>query len=193
MEVDLNLQVDQGEQARAAQLMEGEANEDRHGPEISSKEPIKEYTVISVEETKGMQIDSSNPSLYSDFKDSCMISVSQMNNCNNDELLNIESITATIPSLDLNYEDAPLGLKYLVPSTPACHYILRSLDKKHVIPKPDGGLGPSSSQAFKRKARGRKSNLSKAQVKAKYDVADGKQMSIPGALRAENPKENVIK
>jgi len=122
---------------------------------------------------------------------------SPQKNCCNDDPLNIESLTAAIPSIDLNCEDvSPNGLGPVL-SSPVCHYNLRSLDKKHgrkfEIPDQVGGLAPSSSQVFIRKARGRKSNLSKAQVKAKFDVADGKQMSIPGALRAANPLENVLK
>jgi len=44
-----------------------------------------------------------------------------------------------------------------------------------------------------KKSRGRKSYLSKAQVKAKFDVADGKQMSTPEVLKAVKPCEEVIK
>ena len=41
--------------------------------------------------------------------------------------------------------------------------------------------------------RGRKSDLSKAQVRAKMDVADGKQMSISGVLRAVKPYVEAVK
>lgn len=107
--------------------------------------------------------------------------------------IHVDNITAAIPSINLNCEDDPPKVDKNVTPSFACHYNLRSLDKKPANFEPVEGLGLSSPQSFKRKARGRKSNLSKAQVKAKFDVADGKQMSIHGALRAMNPSENVIK
>jgi len=55
------------------------------------------------------------------------------------------------------------------------------------------GLGLYPSQGPQRGKRGRKSNLSKAKLKAKIDVADGKQFSIPGVLRAVQTPEPVKK
>ena len=95
----------------------------------------------------------------------------------------IENISAVMPSLDLNCEDvsphpAPSALH------PSCPYNLRSLDSKPVSSESVGGLGLFPSPSQKRKKRGRKSKLSMAQIKAKFDVADGKQQSITGVLRA---------
>jgi len=110
---------------------------------------------------------------------------------------NIEQIIADIPSIDLNSEVISLDFLVTGGSTPARIYNLRSLSKK-TDPSPDlgdpvGGLGPSSSKPSQNKGRGRKSELSKAQVKAKLDVADGKQRLISGVLRAAKPPEAVIK
>lgn len=112
--------------------------------------------------------------------------------CNNVNIC-IENITAALPTIDLNCEEPPLASALLVPS-PSRPYNLRSLSKKSDVSlascEPVGGLGPSSSCSVK-KGRGRKTNLSKAQVKAKIDAADGKQMLISGALRAVKPLKLV--
>ena len=50
-----------------------------------------------------------------------------------------------------------------------------------------GGLASNPVVIGARKLRGRKSNLSKAQSKTVVDIADGKQMSLTGVLRAERP------
>ena len=76
---------------------------------------------------------------------------------------------------------------------PESHYNLRSLDKKPEAVDTIGGIGMEIPQASRKKTRGRKSLLSKAQVKAKYDMEDGKQMSISGVLRAAKPCEKVSK
>ena len=68
------------------------------------------------------------------------------------------------------------------PSDPAdTGYFLRSSQK------PLLGLGKNSASG--RKGRGRKSNLSKAQSRAKDDLLGGKQISIEKALRAEQAKK----
>jgi len=61
-------------------------------------------------------------------------------------------------------------------------YFLRSC-KKAI----SSGLGKSSPPA--RKGRGRKSNLHKAQSRARVDLMEGKQLSIEKALRAVNAKK----
>eukprot|EP00253_Pinus_taeda_P024932 PITA_24932 len=85
----------------------------------------------------------------------------------------IEIISAAIPSLDLNCEGASTN-----PIPPAHHptfpYNLRSLDNKPNPLDTVGGIGFSPPPSLKRKKRGRKSNLSMAQIKGKHDVADGK-------------------
>ena len=48
-----------------------------------------------------------------------------------------------------------------------------------------GGLASDPMACGPRKLRGRKSNLSKAQLQAVVDIAYGKQLSIPRVLRAE--------
>ena len=103
----------------------------------------------------------------------------------------VENITAAIPSIDLNCEDEPPEEAKLVSASLICHYNLISLDKKPERLGSFGGIGRTSPQI--KKVRGRKSSLSNAKVRAKIDVADGKQMTIHGALRAVNPQETVIK
>lgn len=194
MDVDINQEGKSKEPALEGPPGRKEAVEDHRRSKNLIKEPNNEPTIIIIEDSNGMQLDSSNPSLFPlEIKDACLIPGFKINNCNLDEQLNVDNIIAVIPSLDLNCDDDPNKKEDSVPSSSVCHYNLRSLDKKLVILDSIGGLGLTSPQTFKRKARGRKSNLSKAQVKANFDVADGKQMSIPGALRAVNPYENVIK
>jgi len=65
-------------------------------------------------------------------------------------------------------------------------YFLRSCNKKG-----EGGLGKDPTPM--RRGRGRISNLSKAQSKAKNDLRDGKQISIERALRAVNARKYVKK
>lgn len=104
----------------------------------------------------------------------------------------INSISAAMPSLDLNCEDAWPPLVPPVPHT-QCPYNLRSLGGKSGKPGVVGGLGQSTSQGSAKNKRGRQSHLSKAKLKAKLDVADGKQYSIPGVLRAVQPHDYVVK
>lgn len=104
----------------------------------------------------------------------------------------IEIISADIPSLDMNCvgfspEPCPLVLN------PICPYNLRSLDNKPDPFTSVGSIDSSLPQSMIRKKRGRKSNLSMAQVKAKHDVADGKQQLIPGALRVVQGPDIVLK
>lgn len=74
-----------------------------------------------------------------------------------------------------------------------CPYNLRSHDCKHVITDSVGGIGELLSQGQFKNKRGRKSNLAKGKINAKFDVVDGKQQSITGVLRAVQTPENVIK
>ena len=67
-------------------------------------------------------------------------------------------------------------------------YNLRSSVKKPWEGEAIGGLESSDVPVGPRKLRGRKSNLSKAQVKAKLDISDGKQWSLSRVLRsAQSP------
>ena len=104
----------------------------------------------------------------------------------------IENISAAIPSLDLNCEGVSSNL---IPPVhhPTCPYNLRSLDIKPDPLDTMGGIGLSPTLSQKRKKRGRKSNLSMAQIKSRHDVADGKQQSITGALRAVQAPKNFLK
>ena len=106
--------------------------------------------------------------------------------------ISIEDISAAMPSLDLNFEGVSLNP---APSAlhPSCPYNLRSLDSKPISSGLVGGIGFLPSQSQKRKKRGQKSNLSMAQIKAKFDIADGKHKSITGVLRAVQGPENVVK
>ena len=60
-------------------------------------------------------------------------------------------------------------------------YFLRSCQK------PSSGLGKNPSPV--RKGRGRKTNLFKAQSRAREDLLGGKQISIEKALRVEQAKK----
>jgi len=152
---------------------------------------------IPVSEPTGMQQDPVNLSLNPESNvDFMTMGTPPINRCN-DDLLNIDNLTAAIPSIELNCEDGSHVSLEPSSSPPVRHYNLRSLRKKPnsnpEILESVGGLGTVSSRSFKKKVRGRKSNLSKAQVKAKFDMADGKQLSIPGALRAAVTPEAIIK
>lgn len=104
----------------------------------------------------------------------------------------IDSISAAMPSLDLNCEDVWPPLIPSIPHIP-CPYNLRYLGGKSGSSGSVGGLGEMGPQGLSKNKRGRKSNLSKAKLKAKLDVANGKQHSITGVLRAVQTPENVIK
>ena len=119
--------------------------------------------------------------------DNCSVSMNILSSChlshNDDHITNIEpdkispeinSILDALPSLDLNCEDAWPPLVPPASHTP-CPYNLRSMGGKSGSSGVVGGLGHSSSQAPAKNKRGRHSHLSKAQFKAKLDVADGKQ------------------
>lgn len=110
---------------------------------------------------------------------------------------NTESLPEVSPTSKLNSEvPSKINLE-TNSSTVTRQYNLRSLHKtpahKNELNETVGGLSTETSKGTSIKGRGRKSLLSKAQVKAKYDVVDGKQMSIPGALRAAKTSEMVIK
>lgn len=116
-------------------------------------------------------------------------------------ILGEEDLAPNIPLLDLSLadfptvlEDTPLVLVDLDPGdtheedyqSPSesqdSGYFLCSC-KKAI----SSGLGKSSPPA--RKGHGRKSNLHKAQSRAKVDLLEGKQLSIEKALRAVNAKK----
>ena len=97
-----------------------------------------------------------------------------------------------MPSLDLKCEEKWPPLVSPVQHTP-CPYNLRSMGLKLGPSGVVGGLGHSTSHGFAKNKRGRKSDLSKAKLKAKLDVADGKQHYIPGVLRVVQTPESVIK
>ena len=55
-----------------------------------------------------------------------------------------------------------------------------------------GGLELDSVSVGSRKLRGGKSNLSKAQLKAFIDIADGNKQSLSGVLRAyQTPPQGI--
>ena len=69
----------------------------------------------------------------------------------------------------------------------APHYNLRPLATRARKGFVVGGLSSDPNPFGPRKARGRNSELSKAQLKAKIDIADGKQKSLFGVLRVALP------
>lgn len=155
------------------------------------------------EDSKGMNLDPlSSPNLISDSFNKCLVPDSancMPENIDSIKILegeNVETcidlISAAIPALDLNCEGCSSEPPPLVP-LPSCPYNLRSLDHKSDPQSSVGGIDQALPQSQPRKKRGRKSSLSMAQVKAKHDVADGKQLSIPGALRAVQGPEKVPK
>lgn len=174
--------------------------------EISlAKAELPEGSTLPSDGAMGMCIDPSSPPLHnSDSMDLCL---DMSNTCTHDHSNNIdrtlksdekpdgpgiEDLSAAMPSLDLNSDRVSLEPG---PSTvfPPCPYNLRSLDNKPITSVSVGGIGSLPSHSQSRKKRGRKSNLSMAQLKAKFDVADGKQQSITVALRAAQAPEEVIK
>ena len=126
-------------------------------------------------------------------KDACLNSNSHSHS--SDVHTRVDSITSSIPKINLNCEEILNEICEVKtsPSKSTCHYNLCSLDKKLVSGEPVEGLGMDTSQASLRKPKGRNSYLSMAQVKEKFDVADGKQLSIPGVLRAAKPCKGVTK
>lgn len=104
----------------------------------------------------------------------------------------IDTLSAAMPSLDLNSDDKWPPLGHPVPQTP-CPYNLRSMVGKSGPSVSVGGLGVMASQSLPKNKRGIISDLSKAKLKAKLDVADGKQYSIPGVLRVVQNPGSVIK
>jgi len=105
---------------------------------------------------------------------------------------NVDTIAEALPDLDINceYQWPPLSHSA---ARSLCPYNLRSMGGKQSDSGTLGGLGQTSSQSCSKNKRGRKSDMSKAKLKAKPDVADGKQYSIPGVLRAAHPPERVKK
>ena len=70
-------------------------------------------------------------------------------------------------------------------------YNLRPLANRKGKGQAVGGIALDPVVIGPRKLRGRKSLLSKAQFKAVIDIADGKQKTFPGVLRAEPPPPPV--
>ena len=92
-------------------------------------------------------------------------------------------VMAEFPTIDLE-PDLVTHLEEPCPSpidSADSGYFLRSSQK------PSLGLGKNSSLV--RRGRGRKTNLFKAQSRAKEDLLGGKQISIEMALRAEKSKK----
>ena len=81
--------------------------------------------------------------------------------------LAMESIITTIPKLSID----------IVP------YNLRPREKKLLEKELFGGLGKLPSIEKVKKLKGRKFDLSKAQLKAITNIVDGRQLSLKGALR----------
>lgn len=63
------------------------------------------------------------------------------------------------------------------------HYNLRPQDKRELSNEPVGGLGFLQESIAPPKTSSRKMNISKAQIKAKHDIVDGKKLSLKGSLR----------
>lgn len=103
-----------------------------------------------------------------------------------------ESLSGELPFPDLKCAQTWPPLTPPAQNVP-CPYNLRSMGIKHDQSEACSGLGHYPSLGPQRGKRGRKSDLSKAKLKAKIDVADGKQFSIPGVLRAVQTPEPVKK
>lgn len=168
-------------------------------PGICAQGSSEDPAVTLLEDTKGMRLESSNTSLFLSLetKDACLNSSAIISK---GQILadhaQVDSIIMSIPQLNLNCERVldKKSEEKCVPLFVAKHYNLCSHDKKPVSMEPVGGLGMDLTLSSMQKPRGRKSNLSKAQVKAKFDMVDGKKMSIPGVLRVVKPcMEEVIK
>ena len=104
----------------------------------------------------------------------------------------IESLDSIITSFPPSSFPSPIDVvpepdPYLsgIPKSPA--YNLRSLMNRPWRREAIGGLESNHVPFGPRKLRGRKSNLSKAQLKHKIDIADGKHRSLSGVLRAVQP------
>ena len=77
-----------------------------------------------------------------------------------------------------------------IPPEDSCHSPPDSADSGYFLRsclKPSSGLGKLSPPV--RRGRGRKTNIFKAQSRAKEDLLGGKQLSIEKALRAEQAKK----
>lgn len=204
METEIQMEVQPSEHVHQENQVTS-TDKESNLEKVSAKEHLPERTSQPSEGVMGMCSDSSIPPVHIvESMDVCMehslsnnfVSSLKKNSILNHEEINvrpvIEDISAALPSLDLNSEGVSNdpGPSALLPS---CPYNLRSLDQNAITHVSVGGIGPLPSQSQSRKKRGRKSNFSMAQIKAKFDVADGKQQSIPGALRAAHPLEEVIK
>ena len=146
-----------------------------------------------------MQLDLIIPSLSPSLsiKDVILNSCAHASNCpiSVSDYTHVDSIITSIPKIDLNCEGVP-GEEEGVRRGPlpgSNYYYLCSHDKKSTPLETVWGLGMDLSLSNKRKSRGRKTNLPKAQIRAKIDIADGKQMSISEVLRVANPCVEVEK
>ena len=107
----------------------------------------------------------------------------------------LDSIITSIPDLSIDpCPQLPSGLDELPPSERERKlYNLIPREKKVSLLEVVEGLGNLADSPSKPKLRGRKYNLSKAQLKAKLDIADGKQISLTGVLRVVQASGNVHK
>lgn len=100
--------------------------------------------------------------------------------------LALDSIITSIPILNLSGPSS-VGSGLPIPSViylDKPHYNLLPQEKRDHPNDPVGGLNLLYDTVGPPKTWGRKSNLSKAQLKAKLDIADGKQISLKGSLGA---------
>lgn len=113
------------------------------------------------------------------------LSVLNLSNLSSDNvIISVPNPSALV--LPSYYDDpAPPDSQIPIPENPP--YNLRPLANRKGKGMAIGGLASNPMACGTRKLRGRKSNLSKAQLQAVVDIAYGKQLSIPRVLRAEPP------
>lgn len=114
--------------------------------------------------------------------------------CSNVSLA-LESIITSISGLNIAnfpYSSPEFPLPSAKPSKKP-HYNFCPRDKKYFPSEAVGGLGIIQESSIPPKTRGRKSNISKSHIKAKLDIADRKQLSLKGALRAAHASVVVTK
>ena len=120
------------------------------------------------------------------------------------DFLDLNIIQASIDSIIMSIMPSsvsppPVSKCVTIPSLPRVSppktppYNLRSLANRTGKGLVIGGLASDPVSIGPRKLRGRKSYLSKAQLKAKLDIADGKQRSLSGVLRAAQPPSQGLR
>lgn len=98
--------------------------------------------------------------------------------------LALDNIITSISVLNLSGPSS-VGSGLPIPSViflDKTHYNLRPREKRDHLNDPVGSLGLLYDTMGHPKTHGKKSNLSKAQLKAKLDIADGKEISLKGHL-----------